>query len=109
VAALLKRLPPAPVPTVAAPVRWAESLQTMAAAGCRNLPKRVPVLAKPQDGTSMRNFSSAWETFSDFGESIATLSIGHEGYTSARPEVTIFILEYAYFALQNMKLDRSRA
>jgi len=30
-----------------------------AAAGWRNLPNRVPVLAKPQEGSSIRNFSSA--------------------------------------------------
>jgi hypothetical protein len=30
-----------------------------------------------------------------------TASLGHEDYTSARRPVTIFIPEYAHFALQN--------
>src|SRR4051794_7584419 len=33
-----------------------------AAAGCKNLPKRVPVLANPQEGISMRNSSSDGKT-----------------------------------------------
>src|SRR6185437_14544955 len=34
-----------------------------AAAGCRNLPKRVPVLANPHDGISMRKRSSESKIF----------------------------------------------
>src|SRR5215831_16141307 len=37
-----------------------------------NFPKRVPVFAKPQDGSSMRKVSSAVKTLSLVGESIRT-------------------------------------
>src|SRR5580658_5415598 len=46
---------------------WLASLNfsavVVAAAACWNLPKRVPVLAKPQEGNSMRKLSSAFQTF----------------------------------------------
>src|ERR1700691_1746315 len=46
---------------------WPASLNfsavVVAAAACWNLPKRVPVLAKPQEGSSMRKPSSAFRTF----------------------------------------------
>ena len=52
-----------------APVNWLTmpaslnfSAMLVAAAGCTNLPKRVPVLAKPQDGNSILNRSSACQT-----------------------------------------------
>src|SRR5580693_1877772 len=46
---------------------WPASLNfsavEVAAEACWNLPKRVPVLAKPQEGNSMRKSSSAFQTF----------------------------------------------
>src|SRR5947209_2606436 len=35
------------------------SLMQVAAAGCTNFPKRVPVFANPHEGSSIRNASSA--------------------------------------------------
>src|SRR5437764_2781654 len=43
-----------------------------AAAGCKNLPKRVPVLANPQEGISIRNSSSDRKTMP---ESLALMPI----------------------------------
>src|SRR5215471_17195133 len=55
--------------TPVSPCTWPASLNfssiVTAAAGCRNLPNRVPVFAKPQDGNSIRNASSAWKTASE--------------------------------------------
>src|SRR6185503_2054876 len=59
------------------PVRactWPASLNfssmVEAAAGCRNLPKRVPVLANPQEGISMRKRSSESKIFSEGADGI---------------------------------------
>lgn len=46
-----------------------------AAAGWINFPNRVPVLAKPQDGNSMRKLSSALNIFSLLYVSIRGLSV----------------------------------
>jgi hypothetical protein len=45
----------------------------VAAAVCMNLPKRVPVFANPQEGSSMRNVSSAEKIFSLVDESMGPL------------------------------------
>ena len=58
------------------PCTWPASLNfssmVAAAAGCRNFPNRVPVFAKPQDGTSIRKRSNASNTRS---ESISPLRL----------------------------------
>ena len=59
----------------------------VAAATCRNLPKRVPVLANPQEGISMRKLSSAFATRS-------TLSCGFMRFNLASTERTESLLKY---------------
>src|SRR5207248_2576810 len=49
----------APVSLWISPASLNFSSSVPAAAACRNLPKRVPVLAKPHDGSSMWKTSSA--------------------------------------------------
>jgi hypothetical protein len=49
-----------------------------AAAGWTNFPKRVPVFAKPHEGNSIRNLSSACHDFSMSLSSI-TGAFRHEG------------------------------
>src|SRR5258707_7856705 len=51
-----------PVARCTCPASLNFSSVVTAAAGCKNLPKRVPVLANPQDGISMRNSSSDRKT-----------------------------------------------
>src|SRR4051812_39148010 len=51
-----------PVARCTCPASLNFSSVVAAAAGCKNLPKRVPVLAKPQEGIAMRNSSSARNT-----------------------------------------------
>ena len=52
----------APVSALTWPASANFSSMVVAAAAWTNLPKRVPVLAKPQEGTSMRKSSSAAQT-----------------------------------------------
>src|SRR5437764_10460749 len=51
-----------PVTRCTCPASLNFSSVVAAAAGCKNLPKRVPVLANPQEGIPMRNSSSARNT-----------------------------------------------
>ena len=53
-----------PVKRCTCPASLNFSSVVVAAAACMNFPNRVPVLAKPQDGSSMRNVSSAAKTLS---------------------------------------------
>src|SRR5438132_10425009 len=60
-----------------------------------NFPNRVPVLAKPQDGSSMRKVSSALKIFSVLLASIGT-SLRH-------PKVTILTAQGHEFLFQNLR------
>src|SRR5207302_8233649 len=65
-----------------------------------NFPKRVPVLAKPQDGSSMRNVSSAAKTLSLAGASMRT-SLGSGRLQSFRVAVMVFLAKFNRFAMRN--------
>ena len=54
-----RRVGQLPVSRLTLPASLNFSAMLVAAAGCTNLPKRVPVLAKPQEGNSILNASSA--------------------------------------------------
>src|SRR5438270_5981350 len=62
-----------PVRRCTCPASLNFSSVVVAAAVCMNLPKRVPVFANPQEGSSMRNVSSAEKTFSLVDESMGPL------------------------------------
>src|SRR5450755_1459691 len=70
-----------------------------------NFPKRVPVLAKPQDGSSIRKVSSALNTFSLLPASIRDLSRRNlcrkRRLQSFTRQVTDFFKETYSFALHN--------
>src|SRR5581483_48373 len=62
----------------------------VAAAGWMNFPKRVPVLANPQEGSSIRNVSSAWKIESVWREFMSRPRVFLRAYTSApRPPATL--------------------
>ena len=65
-------------------------LQRGGGGGCRNLPKRVPVLAKPQEGISIRNFSRAVKIRPVAFDSICSCPLAGD-YTDAMPLVTRFL------------------
>src|SRR5437588_4712974 len=65
-----------------------------------NFPRRVPVLAKPQDGSSMRNVSSAAKTLSLAGASMRT-SLGSGRLQSFRVAVMVFLGKFNRFAMRN--------
>src|SRR5207248_4365920 len=67
-----------PVSRCTCPASLNFSSVVVAAAGCVNLPNRVPVFANPQDGSSIRNVSSALQIFSLLRASIGDLSYGVE-------------------------------
>src|SRR5580765_8397933 len=58
----------------------------VAAAGCRNLPNRVPVLANPHEGSSIWNESSARETASSSFFGMATGDDSTGGYNESMPQ-----------------------
>src|SRR5437870_2729645 len=59
-----------------------------------NLPNRVPVLANPHEGSSMRNVSSAEKTFSLVDESMGTsLEEGRYNCSSLRSRLSSIIIE----------------
>src|ERR1700747_2635703 len=66
-----------------------------------NFPKRVPVLAKPQEGSSMRNVSSAAKTLSLVGESMPTSLSGTEDYNRCAAAVIFSPGKLIAFALRN--------
>src|ERR1035438_3739515 len=68
-----------PVSTCTWPASLNFSSVEVAAAGWMNFPKRVPVLAKPQDGSSMRKDSSASKILSLFRASIGRLFSNSQG------------------------------
>src|SRR5580658_7577964 len=74
-----------------------------------NFPKRVPVLAKPQEGSSMRNISSAAKTLSVVDESMRNLSQNSEGYKRFLAEVTVFFGWFIHFAIRNVPCGSGRA
>src|SRR5215469_11501067 len=70
-----------------------------AAAGCRNLPKRVPVLAKPHEGNSTWKRSRVWAMRADFLLSITSdfrqsmiLDARHRPVKQFRREVTTYCI-----------------
>src|SRR5215472_2486433 len=65
-----------------------------------NLPKRVPVLANPQEGSSIRNVSSAEKTCSLVDEFMGT-SLANGRYSPLCAEVTPFLGSRDYFAQRN--------
>src|SRR3977135_2365232 len=83
---------------------WPASLNfssvVVAAAGWMNFPKRVPVLAKPQDGSSMRKDSSALKIVSLLRASIGT-SLRNRRVQSFPYKVTNFFRGACSFAVQN--------
>src|SRR5215471_14145202 len=84
---------------------WPASLNfssvVAAAAGCKNLPKRVPVLANPHDGTSIRNVSRARNIVAVWDEFMATLYPREITHPLAVWSRTLR-LEGAYFALRKV-------
>src|SRR3954470_8510465 len=72
-----------PVRRCTCPASLNFSSVVVAAAGCINFPKRVPVLANPHDGSSMRNLSSAANILSLVDECMQT-SLATEEYNPFR-------------------------
>src|ERR1700677_81447 len=89
-----------PVSRCTCPASLNFSSVVVAAAGWINFPKRVPVFAKPQEGTSMRKDSSASKILSVWDPSMKT-SLWHRRLQSLREEVTHFFRGIGRFALQN--------
>src|SRR5436305_10863851 len=79
-----------PVTRCTCPASLNFSSVVAAAAGCKNLPKRVPVLANPQDGISMRNSSSDRKTVSE-PRALMPFNLSQGDYTSPRMAVTPFL------------------
>src|SRR4051812_6858792 len=70
-----------------------------------NFPNRVPVLANPQEGSSMRNVSSEAKTLSPVDASMLEPLLGREDYSCNLANVTILFGILVRFTLRN---NRSR-
>src|SRR6185437_915370 len=66
-----------------------------------NFPKRVPVLANPQEGSSMRNVSSAVKILSLVDASMREPLLGTEDYSRSPANVTILFGSLIRFTLRN--------